>query len=77
MKISSTDFRTQIDVLTNNVQNMVTSHKYTKLVQSYINLNHVNVQRYSPLPTKFNFDSIFTLTPLLYYKKLRIMTTFD
>ena len=59
MKISSIDFLTQIDVLTNNVQNMVTSHKYTKLVQSCINLN---VQRYSPLPTKFNFDFIFTLT---------------
>ena len=74
MNISSTDFLTQIDVLTNNVQNMVKSHKYTKLVQSCINLN---VQRYSHLPTKFNFDFIFTLTPLLYYKKLQIMNTFD
>ena len=42
MKISSImsiDFLTQIDVLTNNVQNMVTSHKYTKLVQSCLNPN--------------------------------------
>ena len=39
MKISSIDFLTRIDVLSNNVQNinMVTSHKYTKLVQSCIN----------------------------------------
>ena len=70
MKISSTDFPTQIDVLTNNVQNMVTSHKYTKLVQSCIN---PNVQRCSPLPTKFNFDFIFTLSQLLYYKILKLM----
>ena len=74
MKISSIDFLTQIDVLTNNVQNMVTSLKYTKLVQYSINLN---VQRCSPLPTKFNFDFIFTLTQLLYYKILQIMNTFD
>ena len=32
MKISSIDFLTQIDVLTNNVQHMVTSQKYTKMV---------------------------------------------
>ena len=66
MKISSIDFLAQIDVLTNNVQNMVTSHKYTKLVQLCINLN---VQRCSPLPTKYNFDFIMficTLTQLLY-----------
>ena len=37
MEISSLDFLTQIGVLTNNVQNMVASHKYTKLVQSCIN----------------------------------------
>ena len=37
--MSSIDFLTQIDVLTNNVQNMVTSHKYAKLVQSCKNLN--------------------------------------
>ena len=74
MKISSIDFLTQFDILTNNVQNMVTSHKYNKLVQSCINLN---VQRCSPLPTKFNFDFIFTLTPLLYNKILQIMKTFD
>ena len=30
MKISSLDFLTQIDVLTINVQNIVTSHKYIK-----------------------------------------------
>ena len=34
-------------------KNMVASHKYTKLVQSCINLN---VQRCYPLPTIFNFD---------------------
>ena len=34
MKISSLDFLTQIDILTNYVQNIITSHKYTKLVQS-------------------------------------------
>ena len=38
MKISSNDFLAQIDILTNNVQNMhgykLTSHKYTKLVLS-------------------------------------------
>ena len=55
MKISSIDFLTQIDVLTDNVQNMVTSQKYTKLVQSCIN---PNVQRCSHLPTNFNFDFI-------------------
>ena len=54
MKISSIDFLTQIDVFTNNVQNMVTSHKYIKLVQ---------LQRCLPLPTKLNF--IFTPTQLL------------
>ena len=48
MKISSIDFLTQVDVLTNNVQNMVTSHKYTKLVQS---CKDTNVQRCSLLPT--------------------------
>ena len=42
--------------------------KYTKLVQSCINSN---VQRFSPLPTKFNFDFVFTLTKLLYYKILQ------
>ena len=68
MKISSLDLLTQIDVLTNNVQNMVTSHKYTKMAQSCIN---PNVQRCSPLPTKFNFDFIFTLIQLLYYKILQ------
>ena len=69
MKISSIDFLTQIDVFTNNVQNMVTSHKYTKLVQ---------LQRCFPLPTKF----IFTLTQLLYvgllteyYKKWTLLIT--
>ena len=65
MKISSLDFLTQIDVLTNNVQNMVTSHKHTKQVRSCINLN---VQRCSPLPTKFIFDFIFTPTQWLYNK---------
>ena len=65
MKISSIDYLTKIDVLTNSVQNMVTNHKYTKLVQSCIN---PNIQRCSPLPTKFNLDCIFTLTQLLYYK---------
>ena len=68
MKISSIKF------LTNNVQNMVISHKCTKLVQSCINLN---VQRCSPLPSKFNFDFIFTPTQLLYNKILQIMNTFD
>ena len=68
MKISSLDFLTQIDLLTINVQNIVTSHKYIKLVQSCIN---PNVQRCSPLPTTFNFDFIFTLTQLLYYKILQ------
>ena len=34
------------------------------------------VQRCSPLPTKFNFDFIFTLTQLLYHKILQIMNTF-
>ena len=63
MKISSIDFLTQIGVLTNNVQNMVTNRKYTKLVQPCIN---PNVQRCFPLPTKFNFDFIFTLTQLMY-----------
>ena len=68
MKISLLDFLTQIDVLTINVQNIVTGRKYIKLVQSCINLN---MQRCSPLPTKFNFDFIFTLTQLLYYKILQ------
>ena len=71
MKISSLS---QIDVLTNKVQNMVTSHEYTKLVQSCKNLN---VQRCSPLPTKFNFDFFFTLSQLLYYKILQKINTFD
>ena len=53
---------------------MVTSHKYTKLVQLCIN---PNVQRCSPLPTKFNFDFILTLAQLLYHKILKIMNTFD
>ena len=36
-KMSLIDFLTQIDIhLTNNVQNMVTSRKYAKLVQSCI-----------------------------------------
>ena len=48
MNISSLDFLTQIDVLTVNVQNIVTSHKYIKLVQSCIN---PYVQRCSPLNT--------------------------
>ena len=70
MKISSIDFLTQIDVLTNNVQNMVTSRKYTKLVQPCIN---PNAQRCFPLPTKFNFDFICyrALTQLLYYRILQ------
>ena len=52
MKISSIAFLTQIDFLTNNnVQNMVTSHKYAKLAESCINLT---VQICAPLPTKFN-----------------------
>ena len=69
MKISSLDFLTQIDVLTINVQNIVTSHMYIKLLhQSWIN---PTVQRCYPLPTKFNFDFIFTLTQLLYYKILQ------
>ena len=55
-------------------QNMVASHKYTKLIQSCINLN---VQRCYLLPTIFNFDFIFTLTQLLYYKILQIMNNFD
>ena len=47
MKISSIDFLTQIDVLTNNVQNMVTSRKYTKLVQPCINtITHRDVFLY-------------------------------
>ena len=72
MKISSIDFFTQIDVLTNNVQNMVISHKYTtKMVQSCIKIIC------SPLPTKFNFGFIFTLTPQLYSKILQIMNTFE
>ena len=75
MKISSFDFLTHNDILTNNVQNMHGYKSYTKLVQSCINLN---VQRCSPLPLKFDFDFIFTLvTQLLYYKILHIMNTFD
>ena len=38
MKISSIDFLTQIDVLTNNVHNMVTSRKYT-IIHPCINPN--------------------------------------
>ena len=53
---------------------MVTSHKYAKLVQSCIN---PNIQRWFPVPTKFNFDFIFTLTELLYCRILQIMNTFD
>ena len=68
MKISSLDFLTQIDVLTINVQNIVTSHMYIKLLQSCIS---PTVQRCYPLLTKFNFDFIFTLTQLLYYKILQ------
>ena len=60
MEISSIDFLTQIDVFTNNVQNMVTSHKYTKLVQLCF-----------PLPTKFNF--IFTPTQLYCRPSYRIL----
>ena len=74
MKISSLDFLTQIDILTNTVQNMVASiNKYTKLVQSCIN---PDMQICFPLPTKFNFDFIFTLTQLLHYL-LQIMNTCD
>ena len=73
MKISSTDFLTQIDILT-DVQNMVTSHKYMNLVQSCIN---PNVQSCPPLPTKFNFDFIFTLAQLLYYEILKIVNNLD
>ena len=74
MKISSIDFLTQIDILTNNVRNMVTVHKCTKQVQSCINMH--NIQTCSPLPTEFNFVFIFTLTQLLYYKILKIMNNF-
>ena len=70
MKISSImsiDFLTQIDVLTNNVQNMFTSHKYTKLVHSCIN---PNVQRCFPHLQNLTLTlSLPGPNPTEYYKK--------